>query len=269
MEAKPNDRAALAEYALRLERRGQITKSLNFWQRMARITPDNALPHLQAGRLLQRLGRSEEALRKYLYVLKIAPGEPNALLGAAQLEEKTGQTARALPHWRALIVARPDYNEGYESLMNAALARGQLPVTVNFLKQQLGKNPNRRAAYAAILHAYEQSGDREAGRTLVKEFMERFPKSTAPRLALDAFDLETARKRLRDVERATPQPTAAPQATPTPAPKPPAETKNPETPPFAQPEASSTPAMSISPPGDRSRPSSVVSTPTVPSRNEP
>jgi hypothetical protein len=27
--------------------------------------------------------------------------------------------------------------------------------------------------------------------------------------------------------------------------------------------------MSISPPGDRSRPSSVVSTPTVPSRNEP
>jgi tetratricopeptide (TPR) repeat protein len=263
LEAMPNDRATLAEYAVRLERRGDKTASLNLWQKVARITPDNALPHLQAGRLLHRLGRSEEALRKYRYVLQIAPGEPNALLGAAQLEEKTGQTARALPHWRALIAARPDYDAGYEALLRAAEAKGQLLATVNFLKQQLGKDPDRRVAYFAILRAYERSGDAEMGRKVVKDFIKRFPKSAAPRLALDSFDLQRARTRLRQLEKATPRPvaTATPPATPaaTPAATPPTESKLPQTPPAAKPETSSTPAMSISPLGDSTKPSTAVS----------
>jgi hypothetical protein len=83
----------------------------------------------------------------------------NALLGAAQIEEKTGQGERALPHLRALIAARPEYDPAYESLLRVAakeVTYRRLPVSEAATRQE--SRPTRR--YTAILKAYERAANR-------------------------------------------------------------------------------------------------------------
>lgn len=76
-----------------------------------------------------------------------------------------------------------------------------MPATISFLKQQIAKEPNRRAAFTAILDDAEARGEVESGRVFVKSYIDRFPKLAAPRAAIDAFDLKRAKKMLSDLQK--------------------------------------------------------------------
>jgi hypothetical protein len=89
----------------------------------------------------------------------------------------------------------------YDALIDAAKKSKQMPATVTFLKQQLAKNPDRRAAYTAILDYYEEKGEADAGRSFVKSFIDKHPKLIAPRAAIDEFDLRRAKKMLSELQK--------------------------------------------------------------------
>jgi tetratricopeptide (TPR) repeat protein len=209
LKARPGDVRALAAQAVLLERRGRLATAITVWQRIGGFMPENSLPALQAARLLRRSGRNAAALERYRYVLQISANEPNALKGAAELEEKAGQSVRALGHLRALIRTQPENAAAYDSLLRVAAQKHQLPAAVNFLKQQLAKNPNRRAVYDAILTAHDRVGETETGRAIVSDLAQHYPKASAPRLSLAAFD-----KSRTKVATPAKQPTTAPTATP-------------------------------------------------------
>ncbi|MBV9470539.1 MAG: tetratricopeptide repeat protein, partial [Abitibacteriaceae bacterium] len=219
LKAKPNDVGAMVQQAALYEHQDDIPRAIESWNRVSTVWPENPLPALQRARLLRKSGNDTEALAQYRYALQIAPNDPQALSGAATLEEKSGQEMRALTHLRTLASQQPDNEAVYAALLRVSEQKQQLPATLNFLKQQLSKNPHHRAAYAALLDGYAKSGDADAGRTVVKDFMARYPKLTAPRMALDAFDLARAKKQLADLRRAKPVLTPA-SATPAAAPLP-------------------------------------------------
>lgn len=223
LKAKPNDVGAMVQQAALYEHQADIPRAIESWNKVSTVWPENPLPALQRARLLRKSGNDTEALAQYRYALQIAPNDPQALSGAAILEEKSGQEMRALTHLRTLVSKQPDDEAAYAALLRVSEQKQQLPATLNFLKQQLAKNPRHRAAYAALLDGYAKSGDADTGRTVVKDFMARYPKLTAPRIALDSFDLARAKQQLADLRRAKPTlipasatPIAAPLPTPIP-----------------------------------------------------
>jgi tetratricopeptide (TPR) repeat protein len=202
IKAVPKDLNALAEMAALHERRGKREAALQVWNSIAQKRPDHPLAPLQQGRLLALLNRPEKALERYRAVLKLAPNEPNALMGAAEIEEKRGEEGAALDYLKAFINVEPKFDPAYAMLMRVAKKQNQEDKTIDFLKQQLTQNPDRRGAYAAILDYYETVGKGESGRAFVKSYIDKNPKLTAPRLAIEEFDLRRAKASLSELLKA-------------------------------------------------------------------
>lgn len=202
IKSEPKDLNALAELASLHERRGKREAALQVWNSIAQKRPDHALAPLQQGRLLALLNRPEKALERYRTVLRMAPNEPNALMGAAEIEEKQGEAGAALAHLKTFINSEPKYDPAYASLVRVAKKQDKMAETVEFLKGQLAKNADRRGAYTAILDYYESIGKIETGRSFVRTYIDKHPKLTAPRLAIEEFDLRRAKASLAELLKA-------------------------------------------------------------------
>lgn len=219
VQAQPRDIAALAEYAGVQERQGRLAQAAASWSRVAKTLPNNPLPSLQSARLLRRVGQDKEALAALNNALRIAPKNPDALLEAARLEEKSGAAARAMNRWRALIQVRPDYNPAYDALLQLAAREKQMPSAIAFLYKRLNANPERPTAYAALVNFYEKTENPEAGRKIIAAVAARNPRAVAPQKALLQFDLNRARRRLKELRAADQKRgTASVAPTPTEAP---------------------------------------------------
>jgi tetratricopeptide (TPR) repeat protein len=158
------------------EAAGDKNGALALWTSIAQQVPRDPLPVVQQARLMNDLGQESKALERYRYVL------------AGQ----TQQQPRLTPEDEAMV---------YDALLDTAKKSKQMPGTVTFLKQQLAKSPDHRAAYTAILDYYEEKGDAETGRAFVKSFIDKHPKLIAPRAAIDEFDLRRAKKMLSELQK--------------------------------------------------------------------
>jgi tetratricopeptide (TPR) repeat protein len=194
------------------EKRGKLQDAATTWGAAAALFPDNPFAYAQRARLLEGQGNAREALQQYGRALKLAPRDPNLLLRTAILEEKTGDAASALAQWKSLIEAHSEYAPAYFNLARVSVKLQQLPAQMKYLETRLGKNPDMRAPYDAVLAAGEKSGQGELARDWVSAMAKKYPKAAAPRNALIAFD--------RSHSPAKPEKTPAPTPTSTPVPKP-------------------------------------------------
>lgn len=166
-----------------------------------------------------KAGDEKAALSDYNRALKLAPRDINVIQGAAVMEEKAGDANRALAHWKTVIENRPD-ESAYFNLARLGARQKQLSTQLDYIETRLAKNPNDRAPYDAVLEAGEKAGRGELARNWVEEMSKRYPKSSAPRNALIAFERDHPSIKPIKTSSPTPVPTANPIATPTSAPKP-------------------------------------------------
>ncbi len=218
---RSDDTAIMAEHAVVLERLGRTDEADAQWKKAQILLPNSPVPGLQRARALQQAGRDERALDAYRFVLQNWPGDPNALLSAAQLEMKLDQPARAMARWRALIGVRPAFEPAYASLLEAARQVDQLPSALGFLKQQAARSPERGAIYEAVLNVHARIGQAREGRAWVSNMARLFPSARAPKRALAEFARRFPSLARDDIKPAptatTPRTTPAPKATaPTP-----------------------------------------------------
>ncbi len=212
---RSDDTAIIAERAVVLEQLGRTDEADAQWKKAQILLPNSPLPGLQRARALLQAGREAPALDAFRFVLQNWPGDPNALLSAAELEMKLGQPARAMARWRALIGVRPAFEPAYAALLEAARQVDQLPSALGFLKQQAARDPERGAIYEAVLNVHARLGRAREGRAWVSNSARLFPTARAPKRALSEF----ARRfpsLARDEPTGSSKPTPAAKPTPTP-----------------------------------------------------
>lgn len=156
----PNNKPLLGAYGRALANAGQYRKALALLGRAH--TPDNPDWRIlnAQGAVLDQMGRHAEAQRHYSSALKLAPNDPDVLsnLGLSYLLEKhlkkaeqTLRLAAAQPHANpkvvqnlALVVGLQGRFAEAERIARAELPADQAAANVNYLRQVLAKQKNRK-----------------------------------------------------------------------------------------------------------------------------
>ena len=86
--------------------RGRLDEALGAYADAAAIAPDRSVPHAALGRVLGRMGRSEDALVAFGRALALSPGDETALAGRADLRLALGRRVEAADDLVALAEAQ-------------------------------------------------------------------------------------------------------------------------------------------------------------------
>ena len=189
----------LSEHAQVQERAKQPQDALSTWRKIADVMPRSPLPLLQQGRLLRAQKRDGEALRVLNRALDLKPNEPNALLGAAQIENNKNPK-RALKLWTSLAQTRPDFALAYGRAMSLAVAQRQTVATANALRAPLRRQTENRAAFGAVLRGLVDANETDVAQKYIKTFRDDFPKANAPLWAEAALNVEMKKREIAAAE---------------------------------------------------------------------
>lgn len=189
----------LSEHAQVQERAKKPQDALATWRKIEVAMPRSPLPLLQQGRLLRAQKRDGEALRVYNRALDLKTNEPNALLGAAQIENNQNPK-RALKLWTSLAQTRPDYALAYGRAMALAVSQRQAVTTANALKAPLRRQTENRAAFGAVLRGLVDANETEVAQKFIRSFRNDFPKASAPQWAEAALNVELKKREIAAVE---------------------------------------------------------------------
>jgi tetratricopeptide (TPR) repeat protein len=173
---------------------------------------------LEAAYAAYRAGRPDDALTALDRVLRVAPGEPNALnlLGAVRLaqgdaaaaSEALGRAARAQPKnpeiqnnlgsalrragrageaetaYRRALAVRPEYAEAHYNLGNLLAETGRAEEAAAAYRRAVGIRADYAAAYIGLGRAKEQTGDWKRAEEAYRLAVEVAPKNAQAHLAL-------------------------------------------------------------------------------------
>lgn len=205
-KAQPKDPRPLMEWAGAEEEAKQYLAASKLWDRAGLLLPHNPLPAIQSGRLLHLAGNDTAAGARYRAALKMFPKDPNALLGMAGVEEKTGETTQALAHWTQLVTTQPQFPPGIEGLLRTGQKLKQDDDVAKTLKPLLTRHEDNFILARGFLNASQRAGQGAAARDYVKTAWEK-RKSPALRRAMDEYDLARGKEKLKELEsRPTPTP---------------------------------------------------------------
>jgi Flp pilus assembly protein TadD len=204
------------------ERQGKVEQALTQLAESAGSQPAFAFEvHRQQVAILERAGRSQEALDLLNYDLTYRPYDVELLLSRGALHEKLGQLDPALADLRAAVAVMPDnpltlnalgytlanrtgrHTEAYR-LIRRALERdpanpaildsygwawyrlGRLPEARSYLQLAYSGLPDPEVA-AHLGEVMWEQGEREAARRLWQEALERSPQSEPLRDTMSRF----------------------------------------------------------------------------------
>lgn len=101
----------------------------------------------EAGKRLYEKGLYEDAARVFEGILERDPGNITAHNLLGMVLTKTGDTDRAIIHWRTVLDLSPEYIETYRNLGAQLREKGDLEASLAVLGEALAKNPEYTKAY--------------------------------------------------------------------------------------------------------------------------
>lgn len=146
LEQAPRSANTRFNVALLLERQGRTAEALAAYEGIRRLHPGHVPTLLNLGRLYRRQGRLEEALALYETALQVPGlgGEPALLLGLASALRELGRLEQAEATVRRVLARHPEDRRAHAELALVAYAQGRHRlaelVCANAL-QQLGEDP--------------------------------------------------------------------------------------------------------------------------------
>lgn len=121
---------------------------------------------------LHRQGKSAEARKLYVAILKARPKHPGALHFLGFLAHQSGDSEAAVRLMRAAIQHQPDYADAIKNLGNVMLEKEQFSEAESCYRRVIGLKPADATAYSnlcvALRHQDRFEDSISAGRTAVK-----------------------------------------------------------------------------------------------------
>jgi tetratricopeptide (TPR) repeat protein len=167
---QPDSAGARSNLGMALVRDGfDLTGALEQFSEAIRLQPQSAPLHLNKGRVLKDLNRTDEARIDLEAACQIQPDYPEALFLLAQVEKQLGNiqlSTEALGH---LVFLEPSNADAQLLLGRNLLSLGKTEEAIHHLQIAVGVNSNSQDALYTLAQALGKAGKPEA-----KLYMERF-----------------------------------------------------------------------------------------------
>ena len=124
--------------------------------------PQAIEPRFERARLLNELGRTEEAKQAYLELLALSPSHVGALNNLGALLYSTGFRTAARTCYAEAAARHPDNPIGHINLANALLENGDLDLAREHFEKALRIDPDFAEAHQGLGNLFWALGDEEA-----------------------------------------------------------------------------------------------------------
>jgi len=126
-DSDTGDSEAALELARLLQDSHDTRDAVRYYSRALRFDPANNAARIDYSKCLAELGRSTEALRQCMIVLRKDSGNAEALFNIGALYGNTGVRDSAKAHWRRLIARHPEHELASRARENLKVLEGSSP----------------------------------------------------------------------------------------------------------------------------------------------
>jgi tetratricopeptide (TPR) repeat protein len=159
----PEASVAHNQLGLILDRQGRTDDAIAHYEAALAIEPAFPIAELNLAAALQTQGRSDEAMRHLQAVLRLRPDFPEAHANISNLLLKKGDVAAALEHSLAAVRLKSDWAEAHFDLANAYYLQNRIPEAALEYAEAIRLNPAYSEAHQNLGFLFEKSGnDRDA-----------------------------------------------------------------------------------------------------------
>jgi len=161
IEAEP----LVAEYRIDagvvLERLKRLDEAIAAYRLALEIEPASLAAHMRLGALLARLQRWNDSIASWRAAVQIQETDPEIHnnLGAALYS--AGQFEPALLEFARAIELRPDFAEAYNNVGNTLFSRGEIDLAIVAYRKAVSLNPKLTDAQTNLAHALQHAGRRD------------------------------------------------------------------------------------------------------------
>ncbi|MDD3014457.1 MAG: tetratricopeptide repeat protein [Candidatus Gastranaerophilales bacterium] len=148
------------------------------------VNPDYYKAYNNIGKLLQEMGKIDEAERYYRKALEIEPKYSEAIENLGTTYFAKNQVDAAAEKYKEAIELNSKNSSAYYHLGEALLAKGQFGKAINYLQTSLYLFPNSAPVHDMLGKAYEMQSNEAAAITEYKKAMLIKPEYTQPYLRL-------------------------------------------------------------------------------------
>ncbi|MSU62014.1 MAG: tetratricopeptide repeat protein [Pedosphaera sp.] len=141
IKARPQDQRLAESYAEFLEAISEPAGAIIQWQRITALMPHHHASRFQAGRLLARVGKNDEARKELNAALSIRPDLTEARLELGQLSLKESKPDQALAELALARTQRPDDARIHFQIANAQIAKKSFAEAGSSLREAIRLQP--------------------------------------------------------------------------------------------------------------------------------
>ena len=150
IEHDPGNAALLHRLALVLQRCGRTAEALVTLQQAARLAPTDPAIHGNLGNLLREAGEPDTAIAAYQEALRLAPGHANARFNLATTLAARGEPVLAEQHFRTLVQQHPRDAGARDALAGSLVALGRYDDAETELQVAMTLAPAAGALWATL-----------------------------------------------------------------------------------------------------------------------
>lgn len=167
-----------------------------------KLMPDHYQAHNNAGKIMQELGKLDEAEKYYRKALEIEPKYSEAIENLGKVLYVKNQVDTSIGKFKEAIALNTKNSSAYYHLGEALIAKGEYSKAINYLQTALYLNPNSAPVHDMLGKAYQLQGNEAAAIIEFKKACLIKPEYSYPYLRLaniyqDRGDYELAVSELR------------------------------------------------------------------------
>lgn len=159
-------------------------KSLNEFEAAIKADPNYYKAYNNAGKILEKIGRINEAEKYYKKALEIEPKYDKAIVNLGNIYYIKGQLERSLQKFQEALEIDSKNSTAYYNLGKALIAKGQYSKAIKYLQTALYLFPNSAPVHDMLGKAYEFQGNEAAAITSFKKASLIQPEFISPYLKL-------------------------------------------------------------------------------------
>jgi tetratricopeptide (TPR) repeat protein len=137
---------------------GYWKNSLTLYNHALSVTSDNWLIHYNLGLVLDKEGRSEDAIAHFREALRINPDHAEAHNNLGVALEKLGRTDKAVTHYTEALRLRPNYALAHNNLGVSLKKMGRMGEAVTHFREALRIQPDFAFAHYNIADSLARMG---------------------------------------------------------------------------------------------------------------
>ena len=184
LDFEPQQKSALFNEAVCLERLGRWGESRETYESVLATDPDRAEAHLGLGSCLLHLGRYANALATFESCLALSPGNKAALLGRAVALQFGGQLEEAEDAYGDVLAANPDCEEALSNLIAIGVQRKDVPTVRENAERLLRIRPRSSTALAGLAAVAFANAEFEEAALFLRDLLEIAPDDVEARFNL-------------------------------------------------------------------------------------